>query len=60
MSGGLIPPLICLVAFTCFEHAVGEPCYIPCDSMPRIVFGNSLGQEILVIFVDRVVVTTDD
>ena len=60
MSVDLVPPLISLVALTCFEHAVGEPCNIPCNRMPRIVFGNSLGQEILVIFADRVVVTTDN
>jgi len=60
MSGGRIPPLRCLEAFTCFEHAVGEPCKIPRKSMARIVFGKSLGQKILVVFADRVVVTTDD
>ena len=52
--GFLGPPAIWFIRCTGFQDAIGDSGNVACDSVARIVFGNSTGQEIVVIFPYRV------
>ena len=51
----LVPPSIGFVACSVLEHPVADPGDVAGNSVPCVVFGYSLGQEMIVILPDRIV-----
>ena len=54
-----VPPAIGFVRCSVFEYAVGDASDVARNGMTRVVFGNTLRHEVLVVLSDRVVIAVD-
>ena len=50
----VIPPSILFIACSRLEHAEADACDVAGNGMASVVFGDSLNQEMIVVFADRI------